>query len=151
MTVLSRLICTMIGGLLIGFPGLLLAEDRCILTSEAEFSSYVNRLADGVSRKVEYLYGQGDRDTPENAFVRGAIGVRAVDLFMTVQFDRSGSVTDFDVQRLSARPVDEVLVHLLDECLNSYEEDLGALAGHINKQVKAQLAEEEERKAKMGL
>ena len=151
MTVLSRLICTMIGGLLIGFPGPLLAEDRCILTSEAELSSYVNRLADGISKNVEYLYGQGDRKTPESAFVRGAIGARAVDLFITVQFDRSGSVMDFDVQRLSAQPVDEVLVHLLDECLNPYEEDLGALASHIDKQVKAQIAEEEERKAKMGL
>jgi hypothetical protein len=140
----------MIGGLLIGFPDLLLAEDRCILTSEAEFSSYVNRLADSISKKVEYRYGQGDQDTPEDAFVRGAIGVRAVDLFMTVQFDRSGSVTDFDVQRLSARPVDEVLVHLLDECLNPYEEDLGALASHIDKQVRIQIAEEEERKAKTG-
>jgi hypothetical protein len=141
----------MIGGLLIGFPGLLLAEDRCILTSEAEFPSYVNRLADGITKKVEYIYGQGDRDTPENAFVRGAIGVRAVDLFLTVQFDRSGSVKDFDVQRLSARPVDEVLVHLLDECLNPYEEEFGALASHIDQQVKAQIVEEEERKAKMGL
>ena len=149
MIVLSRLICTMVGGLLIGFPGLLLAEDRCILTSEVEFFSYVNRLADGIGKKAEYLYGQGDLETPEAAFVRGAIGVRAVDLFMTVQFDRSGSVTDFDVQRLSDRPVDEVLVHMLDECLNPYEEDFGPLASHIDKQVKVQLAQEEERKAKM--
>ena len=151
MTALSRFICTMIAGLLIGFPGLLLAEDLCILTSDAEFPSYVNRLADSIGEKAEYTYGQGDRNTPESAFVRGAIGLRAMDLFMTVQFDRSGSVTDFDVQRLSTRPVDEVLVHLLDECLNPYVEDLGALASHIDKQVKAQLAKEEERKAKMGL
>ena len=104
MSALSRLISTMIGGLLIGFPGPLLAEDRCILTGEAELSSYVDRLADGIGKKVEYNYGQGDRETPESAFVRGAIGVRATDLFMTVQFNRGGRVTDFDVQRLSARP-----------------------------------------------
>ena len=151
MTALSRLICTLIGGLVIGFPDLLLAEDRCILTGEAELSSYVERLADGISKEAEYNYGQGDRETPENAFVRGAIGVRATDLFVTIQFNRGGRVTDFDVHRLSARPVDEVLVHLLDECLSPYEEDLGALAVHIDKQVKDQIAQEEERKAKMGL
>jgi hypothetical protein len=151
MTALSRLICTLIGGLLIGFPGLVLAEDSCVLTGETELSSYVDRLADGISKEVAYNYGQGDGETPEKAFVRGAIAVRATDLFLTVQFDRGGRVTDFDVHRQGADSVDEVLVHLLDDCLTPYEEVLGALTGHIEKQVKAQLAQEEERKAKMGL
>lgn len=151
MLVLSRCICAMVGGLLIGFPGLLLAEEGCILTGDAELSSYVNQLADGIGQKAAINYGQGDRETPENAFTRGAIGVRAADVFVTVQFNRGGSVTDFDVQRLSARPVDEVLVHLLDECLAPYAEDLGVLAEPIGKQVQFQLGEEEIRKAKMGL
>jgi hypothetical protein len=141
----------MIGGLVVGLPGLLLAEEGCILTSDAELSSYVNRLAEGIDKKAEINHGQGDGETPESAFVRGAIGVRAADLFVTVQFNRGGGVTDFDVQRLSDRPVDEVLVHLPDACLDPYAEDLGALAGHIGKQVQFQLAEEEDRKAKMGL
>ncbi|MDH3519204.1 MAG: hypothetical protein OEM49_02010 [Myxococcales bacterium] len=149
MTALSKLICAMIGCLLIGFPGLLRAADRCILANESAFPGYVNELADGISRKIEYRYGQGDESTPEHAFVRGAIGARAADLFVTVQFDRSGRVTDFDVQRRSDRPVDEVLVHLLDACLDPYKEDLDALASHIEAQVKFQLAEEEGRKAQM--
>ena len=141
----------MIGGLLLGLPGPLLAQESCVLAGDAELSSYVSWLADGIGKKTEINYGQGDRETPESAFVRGAIGVRAVDLFVTVQFDRSGKVTDFDVQRLSARPVDEVLVHLLDGCLEPYAEDLGSLAGHIAKQVGAQIAAEEERKEQLGL
>jgi len=139
----------MIGGLLIGFPGVLLAEGGCVLSGEAEFSSYVSQLSDGINKKTEYLSSQGDADTPEYAFKRGAIGVRAADLFLTVQFDRSGTVTDFDVQRSSDQPVDEVLAYMLDECLVPYEEVLGALAVHIEKHVKFQISEEEMRKIKL--
>ena len=151
MALLARLICATTVTLLLGFPGLLLAADSCILTDEAEFSSYVNRLADSIGTKSEYLYVQGDEDTPERAFVRGAIGARSADLFMTVQFDRSGIVTDLDVQRLSNGLVSEVLVHLQDECLDPYAEDLEPLAGLIEKQVQFQIAQEEARKAKAGL
>jgi hypothetical protein len=141
----------MVGGVLIGLPGPAVAEEICVLTGDAELSNYASRLADGIGREVEINYGQGNQETPESAFVRGAIGVRAADLFVTVQFDRGGKVTDFDVQRLSDRPVDEVLVHLLDGCLEPYAEDLGSLAPHIAKQVGAQIAAEEERKEQLGL
>ena len=151
MTVLTRLTCTTIGSLLIliGFPGLIQAQERCIITSAAEFPGYVSQLSDGINKKAGYLYGRGDRETPENAFVSGAIAVRSADLFVAVQFDRSGAVTDFDVQRMSDAPVDEVLVYLRDDCLESFQEDLAALAAPIEKQVKFQLEREEERKAKL--
>jgi hypothetical protein len=151
MTVLSRFVCTMIVGLLLGLPGPVLAQESCILSGDAELSSYVNRLADGIGKKAEIHYGQGDQETPEAAFVGGAIGARAADLFVTVQFNRGGKVTDFDVHRLSVRPVNEVLVHLLDECLEPYAEEFGSLAGHIAEQIGAQIAAEEERKEKLGL
>ena len=151
MTVLSRFICAMVGGLLIGLSGPVLAQESCILAAGAELSSYVNRLADGIGREAEINYGQGNRETPESAFVGGAIGVRAADLFVTVQFDRSGKVTDFDVHRLSVRPANEVLVHLLDACLEPYAEDFGLLAAPIAEQVGVQLAAEAERKEKLGL
>ena len=151
MTVLSRFVCTMLVGLLLGLAGPVLAEDACVLAGDADLSSYVNRLADGIGREAEINYGQGDRETPEAAFVGGAIGARAADLYVTVQFDRSGKVTDFDVHRLSVRPVNEVLVHLLGECLEPYAEDFGSLAAPIAEQVSAQIAAEEERKEKLGL
>jgi len=153
MTVLTRLTCTTIGSLLIliGFPGLIQAQERCIITSAAEFPSYVSRLADGVNKNAGYLYGRGDSETPENAFVGGALAVRSADLFVAVQYDRSGAVTDFDVQRMSDAPVDEVLVFMRDDCLESFLEDLAVLAGPIEKQVKYQIEQEEERKAKLGL
>jgi hypothetical protein len=151
MTNLSRLIGAAIAGVLIGFPGPLLAQARCVLTSEAELSNYVNLLVEEAGTDDGIVLVEGDRDTPENAFTRGAIAVRSGDLFISVQFDRDGVVTDFDVQRRTGAPVDEVVVYLLDDCLDPYEEIFAPLTSLIEKQVKAQIAQEEERKAKLGL
>lgn len=151
MTNLSKLFGVAIAGILIGFPGPLLAQARCVLTGEAELSNYVNLLVQGANEKDGILLVEGDRDTPENAFVGGAIAVRSGDLFITAQYDREGAVTDFDVQRRTGAPVDEVLVYMLDDCLDPYEEILAPLTAIIEKQRKAQIAQEEERKAKLGL
>lgn len=53
MSLAPRLICQLIARDPCGLPGLALAENRCVLSDEAGFSSYVNRLADAIGEQVQ--------------------------------------------------------------------------------------------------
>ena len=150
MTFLQKLIPTAAAAVLLGVPGATLAVEQCILKNEANLPGYASQMAEGlVKSKAEQPYVQGDEESPENAFVSGAVGLHIDELFMAIQFNRDGKLTDFDVHRRIDGPTDEVLVHLVDECLVAYEADLVPLTSYIDNQIAIEIAAEEERKAKL--
>jgi hypothetical protein len=150
MTFLQKLILTATVGPLLGVPGATLAVEQCILKNEAQLPGYASLMAEGlVKSQAKQQYVNADEDSPENAFISGAVGLHINDLFMSIQFSREGKLTDFDVHRRNNEPVDEVLVHLVDECLVPYEADLAPLSSYIDNQVAREIEAEEERKAKL--
>jgi len=150
MKFVQKLILAASVALLLGVPSAMLAVEHCILVDEAELPVYASMLAEGlVEAKNTQPYVQGDEDSPENAFKSGAVGLHVDDYFMAIQFNREANLTDFDVHRRNRGPVDEVLVHLVDECLAPYEADLAPLNSYIDNQVAHEIEAEKERKAKL--
>lgn len=123
--------------------------EACVTAEPAEVEGYAASFTSLVEGGSALRYAQGNDDTREKKFVRGAAMVPKDGLFLTVQFDRDGKITEFDVRRDTDQPIDPVVMSMFGTCLDPVREQLAPLDAFVTDRVAYQLGEEKDRKDKL--